>query len=214
MSGEQKYKENDALSQSFETTNRAEVLFFTNRQQCYKARLHEFDDTKASVLGDYLPSRLSMDEGENVVFMCLAGDYSGSLVFFFENGKAARVELSAYKTVSNRRKLTGAYSDKTPLVRAVLLEAETELVLYASCGRVLIMNTAAITPKTTRSSQGVAVMAVKAKHKLTRVETLEASGIVNPARYRTKNLPAAGAMLRPEDVGQTQMRLDGDSFGV
>lgn len=114
MSGEQKFKEGDSLLQQMETSNNAEVMFFTDRCQVYKTRVSEFGDGKASALGDYLPGRLAMDEGERVIFMVLPGDYSGCLLFFYENGKAARVELSAYATVSNRRKLTGAYSDKSP----------------------------------------------------------------------------------------------------
>lgn len=208
MSGEHKYKENDELSQTFEAGNKAELLIFTNKCQCYKARLYEFDDSKASALGDYLPAKLNMDEGENAVFMCLPGAYAGSMLFLFENGKAARVELSCYQTVSNRRRLTGAYSDKSPLAAAVHLETDAELALYSSDTRVLIMSTAALSPKTTRSAQGVSVMSVKAKHKLIKVVPLESTGILNPARYRTRNLPAAGALLRPEDVGQTQLGLE------
>ncbi len=208
MSGEHKYKENDAISQTFEASNKAELLIFTNKCQCYKARLYEFDDSKASALGDYLPSKLNMDEGENAVFMCLPGTYAGSVLFLFENGKAARIELSCYQTVSNRRRLTGAYSDKSPLVAAIHLEGDTELALYSSDTRVLILSTAALAPKSTRSAQGVSVMSVKAKHKLVKAVSFAVSGILNPSRYRTRNLPAAGALLRPEDVGQTQLGLE------
>lgn len=150
----QKYKEEDGLRQSFETTNRAEVMFFTNKQQVYKCRLSDFDDTKASALGDYLPSKLAMDPEESVAAMVLPGDYTGALLFFFENGKAARVELSSYATTSNRRKLTGAYSDKSPLTALLHLKEDRELALYSSEPRALILNTALLAPKSTRTTQG------------------------------------------------------------
>ena len=164
MADVQKYKEEDGPSQSFETTNRAEVMFFTNRQQVYKCRLSEFDDSKASVLGDYLPSKLGMEAEESVVSMVLPGDYSGALLFFFANGKAARVDLSAYATTSNRRKLTGAYSDKSPLAALLHLREDRELVLYSTEPRALIFNTALLSPKSTRTTQGVQVMTLKPKY--------------------------------------------------
>ena len=155
MAAEQKYKDGDGLSQTFETTNSAEIMFFTDRCQVYKTRLSEFDDTKASALGDYLPAKLSMDAGENVVYAVLPGpDYAGALLFFFENGKAARVDLTAYQTTSNRRKLTGAYSDKAPLACIRRLDADGELAVYSSERRCLIFHTALLAPKTTRTTQG------------------------------------------------------------
>ena len=205
MADTQKYKENDGPSQSFEATNRAEVMFFTNRQQVYKCRLSDFDDTKASALGDYLPTKLSMDPEESVVSMVLPGDYSGWIFFFFANGKAARVELKSYATTSNRRKLTGAYSDKSPLVALVHLTEETELVLTSTERRSLVVNTALLSPKTTRSTQGVQVMTLKPKYQLSEVCSLEQSGITNLSRYRCRSLPGAGALLKEEDGGQ--MRL-------
>ena len=205
MADVQKYKEEDGPRQSFETTNRAEVMFFTSRQQVYKCRLSDFDDTKASVLGDYLPSRLGMDGEESVVAMVLPGDYTGALLFFFENGKAARVELSAYATTSNRRKLTGAYSDKSPLVSLLHIREDGELALYSSDQRALVFSTALLSPKSTRTTQGVQVMSIRAKHRLTEVLPLEKTSITNPARYRCRTIPAAGALLREED-GE-QMRL-------
>ena len=207
MSGEQKFKEGDALRQSFETTNAAELLFFTDRQQVYKTRASEFGETKASALGDYLPARLGMDEGENVVYLALAGDYSGFMLFLFENGKAAKVPLSAYATTSNRRRLTGAYSDKAPLTAMLALREDTELALYTSEPRCLLMHTASLTPKTTRSTQGVAVMTIKPKYRLERVAPAAETGITNPARYRTRTLPAAGALLKAEDSDEKQMEL-------
>ena len=207
MSGEQKFKEGDGLRQSFETTNAAELLFFTDRQQVYKTRASEFGETKASALGEYLPARLGMDEGENVIYLALAGDYSGFMLFVFENGKAAKVPLSAYATTSNRRRLTGAYSDKAPLTAMLALREDTELALYTSEPRCLLMHTASLTPKTTRSTQGVAVMTIKPKYRLERAVPAAETGITNPARYRTRTLPAAGALLKAEDSDEKQMEL-------
>ena len=205
MADTQKFKEEDGLRQSFETTNRAEVMFFTNKQQVYKCRLSDFDDTKASVLGDYLPSKLGMDQDETVVGMVLPGDYSGALLFFFENGKAARVELSAYATTSNRRKLTGAYSDKSPLAAMLHLKEDRELALYSTEPRALIFNTALLAPKSTRTTQGVQVMTLKPKYHLSEVKHLEDTAITNLPRYRCRTIPAAGALLKEEDGDQ--MRL-------
>ena len=205
MADTQKFKEEDGLRQSFETTNRAEVMFFTNKQQVYKCRLSDFDDTKASVLGDYLPSKLGMDQDETVVGMILPGDYSGALLFFFENGKAARVELSAYATTSNRRKLTGAYSDKSPLAAMLHLKEDRELALYSTEPRALIFNTALLAPKSTRTTQGVQVMTLKPKYHLSEVKHLEDTAITNLPRYRCRTIPAAGALLKEEDGDQ--MRL-------
>ncbi len=207
MSGEQKFKEGDGLSQSAETTNRAEVMFFTDKCQVYKSRLSEFDDSKASLLGDYLPSKLSMDEGESVRFMVLPGDYSAHMLFFFENGKVARVELSAYQTTSNRRRLTGAYSDKSPVVQFMVLTEDRELALYSTEPRALIINTALLAPKTTRTTQGVNVLTMKAKYRLDRACPSEETGITNMARYRGRNIPAAGALLKEEDSDEKQMQL-------
>ena len=207
MSGEQKYKEGDGPRQSFETTSAAEIMFFTDKCQVYKTRLTEFDDTKASVLGDYLPAKLGMDAGENVVYAVLPGDYSGALLFFFENGKAARVDLAAYKTTSNRRKLTGAYSDKSPLAAILRLDGDRELAVYSTEPRCLIFHTALLAPKTTRSTQGVAVMTMKPKYHLDTVRPLEETSIVSQSRYRVRAVPAAGALLRQEDSEERQIDL-------
>ena len=205
MADTQKYKEEDSLRQTFETTNKAEVMFFTNRQQVYKCRLSDFADTKASALGDYLPTKLGMDAEESVIFMVLPGDYSGTLFFFFENGKAARVELGSYATTSNRRKLTGAYSDKSPLVTMLHLKEERELVLYSNEVRALVFNTALLAPKSTRTTIGVQLMTLKTKYRLSEVLTLEESSITNLARYRCRAIPAAGAVLKEEDSEQMQL---------
>lgn len=207
MSSDQKYKEGDGPSQYFESTNAAELLFFTNCQQVYKAKVCDFDDTKASVLGDYLPSKLGMDEGERVVYMCLPGDGRGSLIFFFENGKAARIELAAYDTKSNRKKLTGAYSDKSPLVKVMHILDDVQLAVYSSEGRALVFNTAQLAPKSTRTAQGVAVLTLKTKYKLADVRELEGSPITNVSRYRVRTIPAAGALLKDEDKEEKQTTL-------
>ena len=207
MNAEQKYKEGDALAQSFETSNAAEVMFFTDKCQVYKTRLSDFDDTKASALGDYLPAKLGMDEGESVVYMVLPGDYRGWMLFFFENGKAARVELSAYRTTSNRRKLTGAYSDKSPLRTALCLREDCELAVYSTEPRVLVFSTALLGSKTTRATQGVAVLTLKKKFTLDYACPAEATGIANLARYRARSLPAVGALLKAEDSDEKQISL-------
>ena len=207
MASDQKYKEGDGPFLYWEGNNRDELLVFTDRQQCYKTRLSEFDDSKASVLGDYLPTKLGMDGEERVLWACIPGDYSGQLLFCFENGKTARVELSAYQTQTRRKKLTGAYSDKSPLVTAFLLREELELALYSSDGRCMVFHTAVLAPKTTRTTQGVNVMALKPKRTVTQVLPLAETAIVNTARYRARSLPVAGAILREEDRGEKQLSL-------
>ena len=207
MSGEQKYKEGDALRTSFETTNRAELLFLTDHQQMYKARVSDFEDGKASQLGIYLPTKLQMDEGESILAMLLPGEYTKHLLLIFENGKAARIEMSAYETKTNRRKLVNACSDKSPVAAVFHLQEETDIVCYSDDGRALIFNTAQLQPKTSRTTQGVNVMSLKPKRALVKAETLEQSAIANPARYRVRSLPGAGALLKPEDTGAQQMSL-------
>ena len=208
MSGEQKFKEGDSLSFSKETTNRAEFLVFTDRYQCYKSRLSDFDDGKASQLGDYLPQKLGFEAGENLVALVFCGDYKGFILFFFENGKAAKVPLSAYETKTNRKKLTGAYSDKSPLIKAVALDADEQMVVYSTDGRAAIFSTAQLLPKTTRNTQGVAVMTLKKKATLRDAVLLTQSGIVNESRYRTKTIPSAGALLKEEDSAEKQQTFE------
>ena len=208
MSGEQKFKEGDALQFSVETTNRAELLVFTDQFQCYKTRLSDFEDGKASLLGDYLPQKLGMDPGEQVRYVIQAGDYKGFVLFFFENGKAAKVPLSAYETKTNRRKLTGAYCDKSPLVAAMAFSADEQIVLYSSDDRAMIISTALLLSKTTRNTQGVAVMGLNKKAVLKRVVTLEGSGIVNQSRYRCKNLPSKGSLIKEEDSPEKQISFE------
>ena len=207
MSGEQKFKEDDALSVSVESSNAAELMFFTDRAQVYKTRASDFADGKASLLGDYLPSKLGMDEGESVMGMVLPGDYSGYMLFFFENGKAAKVELSAYKTMSNRRRLTGAYSDKSPLKALLHLREDREIAVYSTEPRVLIVNTALLGVNTTRTTQGVALLTLKKKYVLDTVRFPEETGITDLARYRGRSIPATGALLKTEDSDDKQLSL-------
>ncbi len=207
MSGEHKLKDGDIITQAIETTNKAELLFFTDQQNCYKAKLHEFADTKASVLGDYLPAKLGMENGENVVYMAIAGDYSGYMLYFFENGKAAKIQFSAYKTVNNRKRLINAYSDKIPLAAALYIPEDTDIVLTSTNNKVLVVNTALIAAKTTKSSIGVNVMTQKGRHKLYKVELLSATKLQSISYYRTKNIPAVGHLLRDQDSGQEQLDL-------
>ena len=208
MGGEQKFKEGDSLRQSFETVSNAEIMFFTDQCHVYKTRLNEFDDGKASVLGDYLPRKLSMDPGENVLYAVLPGDYGGSMLFFYENGKAARVPIASYQTTSNRKRLTGAYSDKSPLVSLFRLDGETEIAATSAEGRCVVFQSAQIPPKASRTTQGVAVLKLKANGKLSDARPLSETAIANAGRYRGKTLPAVGALLRQEDTEERQTELD------
>ena len=207
MASDQKYKEGDGPYLQWEANNRDELLVFTDRQQCYKTRLCDFDDTKASLLGDYLPTKLGMDPEEKALWACIPGDYSAQILFFFENGKAARVALSAYQTQTRRRKLTGAYSDKSPLVSAFLVMEDFEAAVISTEGRCLILHTALLNPKTTRTTQGVNVMTLKPRYRVERALPLADTAIVNAPRYRARSLPAAGALLREEDRGEKQLSL-------
>ena len=208
MSGEQKFKEGDSLAFSRETTNKAELLVFTDHFQCYKTRLSDFEDGKASQLGDYLPQKLGMDAGENVLYVILPGDYKGFVLFFFENGKVAKVPLSAYETKTNRRRLTGAFSDKSPLKAAIALETDAQVVMYSTDGRAAIISSAQLLPKASRNTIGVSAMSLKKKALLDRAVLLEGSGIVNASRYRCKTIPTAGAILKEEDSLEKQISFD------
>lgn len=207
MASDQKYKDGDGPFLQWEANNRDELLVFTDRQQCYKTRLSDFDDAKASVLGDYLPTKLAMDQEERPLWACIPGDYSGNLLFFFDNGKVARVELSAYQTQTRRKKLTGAYSDKAPLVTAFLVREDFEAAVYTTEGRCMVFHTSALNPKTTRTTQGVNIMTLKPKYRVEKVLPLEQTTIVNLSRYRARSLPVNGALLKEEDRGETQLSL-------
>ena len=207
MSGEQKYKEGDGPAVSFESSNRRELLIVTDRQQIYKLRLCDMEDGKASTLGTYLPTKLGMDEGESVLTMIDPGDYRKDILYVFENGKAARIAMSAYETKTNRRKLIGAYSDKSPLRAILVLDQEKDIACYASDGRCLIFHSSLLQTKTSRASQGVNVMSLKPRKLLLRAEPLAATPIQNVSRYRVRNVPGAGALLKPEDKGEEQLSL-------
>lgn len=207
MGGEQKYKESDGPFINFESQNRNDLLIFTDKQQVYKVRVRDFEDTKASVLGVYLPSVLQMEEGENIRYLLDPLDYTGHILFFFENGKAARIELAAYATKTNRKKLTGAYSASSPLVSVISLKDETEIAVYSSEGRALILSTALLAPKTTRTTIGVAVMTLKRNHRINQAVPVSETSIKNLPRYRVRNIPAAGALLKEEDVEEQQLEL-------
>ena len=207
MSGEQKLKDGDEIIQELEFTNNCDLLFFTDKCQVYKAKADDFAQTKASVLGDYVAAKLGFDEGENAVKMVVTKDYKGMLLFAFENGKAAKVELSAYKTTSNRRRLTGAYSDKSPLKALLHLKEDREIAVYSTEPRVLIVNTALLGVKTTRTTQGVALLTLKKKYVLDTVRFPEETGITDLARYRGRSIPATGALLKTEDSDDKQLSL-------
>ena len=207
MSGEQKYKDGDAALTQFEATNRGEILVFTDKQQVYKARLSDFEDTKASQLGSFLASKLGMESGESFKAVLYAGDYSGEALLCFANGKLARIPLAVYETKTNRKKLVNAYSDKSPLVKVVPLGEDAEYAAFSSEGRALIFNTALLSPKASRSTQGVGVMTLKPRYALEDVKPLAETGIKNLARYRVRSLPAAGALLKDEDRGEEQLSI-------
>ncbi len=202
MSGEQKLKDGDSVVQTLEATNNTDLLFFTDRCQVYKAKAADFDDTKASVLGDFVPTHLHMDPGESAIYMAVTTDYKGYMLFFFENGKLAKVDLSAYETKTNRKKLIKAYCDKFPLAAIRQISEDCELVVQSTAGRILLLNTGAVSPKTTKDTQGVAVMTLKKGHRLSSVRDYKEGEFVKPARYRTRSLPAAGALLSAEDAGE------------
>ncbi|MEG0804224.1 MAG: DNA gyrase C-terminal beta-propeller domain-containing protein, partial [Pygmaiobacter sp.] len=202
MSGEQKLKEGDVLRCQIETKNNANLLFFTNKAQVYKCRVGEFDDTKASVLGDYIPARLGMEEGEAPLYMALTEDFKGHMLFFFDNGKVAKVPLTSYATKQNRKKLMAAYSDKAPLVHLEQITEETELAVSTTAGRLLLVHTTQIAEKATRSTIGVAIVTLKknvAIESVRHADTLELSDV---HRYRVRTLPATGALLRAEDIAE------------
>lgn len=203
MSGEQKVKEGDAVSRSVECSNKDELLVFTSKHQVYKAKLDDFPDTKASVLGEYLPGKLEMEEGETALYTAVISKYQGYMIFVFENGKLAKVDLSAYETKTNRKKLINAFSDKSPLAAAVYLEEDADIVITSQAGRNLLINTAVILPKTTKSTQGIQAMTLKKKSdKVISLHLYKEGEFEKEWRFRPKNLPAAGALLSAADVGE------------
>lgn len=202
MSGEQKLKENDEIVETVEAANNTELLFFTDKCRVYKAKAADFDDSKASVLGDYVASKLEMEPDENAVYMAVTTDYKGFMLFFFENGKLAKIDLSAYETKTNRKKLIKAYCEKFPVVNMFCVTEDKEYVMKSTSGRILLLNTGAIAVKTTKDSMGVSVMTLKKGHRVSSVKEYTDGEFVKPARYRTRTLPAAGATLSADDVGE------------
>lgn len=202
MSGEQKLKENDEIIETVEAANNTELLFFTDKCRVYKAKAADFDDSKASVLGDYVASKLEMEPDENAVYMAVTTDYKGFMLFFFENGKLAKIDLSAYETKTNRKKLIKAYCEKFPVVNMFCVTEDKEYVMKSTSGRILLLNTGAIAVKTTKDSMGVSVMTLKKGHRVSSVKEYADGEFVKPARYRTRTLPAAGATLSADDVGE------------
>ena len=205
MSGEQKLKEGDQIAQEMDAQNGDELLFFSDKCQVYKAKAWEFEDTKASVLGDYIPAKLQMEEGENALYLVDAKDFSGFVLFVFENGKAAKVELSAYQTKTNRKKLLNAYSDKSPLAAVLYLPEDREVMLTASSGRMLLFHTGVIAPKATKNTQGVQAMNLKKGQRVIGAKFFQEGMVQNPNRYK-KNLPALGALPEAGDAGE-QLKL-------
>lgn len=202
MSGEQKLKENDEIIETVEAANNTELLFFTDKCRVYKAKAADFDDSKASVLGDYVASKLEMEPDENAVYMAVTTDYKGFMLFFFENGKLAKIDLSAYETKTNRKKLIKAYCEKFQVVNMFCVTEDKEYVMKSTSGRILLLNTGAIAVKTTKDSMGVSVMTLKKGHRVSSVKEYTDGEFVKPARYRTRTLPAAGATLSADDVGE------------
>ena len=202
MSGEQKLKEGDEIVQTVEASNNTDLLFFTDKCQVYKAKAADFSDTKASVLGEFVASALQMDKDEAAVYMAVTTDYKGYMLFFFENGKVAKVDMSAYETKTNRKKLIKAYCDKFPIVAIRHIKEDCEIVMKSSSGRILLLNTGAVSPKTTKDTQGVGVMTQRKNHRLESVTDFSEYMFQKPARYRTRTLPAAGSTLSAEDMGE------------
>lgn len=202
MSGEQKLKEGDEIVQTVEASNNTDLLFFTDKCQVYKAKAADFSDTKASVLGEFVASALQMDKDESAVYMAVTTDYKGYMLFFFENGKVAKVDMSAYETKTNRKKLIKAYCDKFPIVAIRHIKEDCEIVMKSSSGRILLLNTGAVSPKTTKDTQGVGVMTQRKNHRLESVTDFSEEMFQKPSRYRTRTLPAAGSTLSAEDMGE------------
>ncbi len=207
MGGEQKLKDGDELVSIVNSKNSAELLFFTDKCQVYKAKASDFDDTKASALGDFVPSKLEFEKDEKPIYMAVTSDYKGYMLFVFENGKVAKVTMSGYATKTNRKKLIKAYSDKAPIVCAMYIEEDTEIVLSSTAGRHLLVNTGAISPKAAKDTAGVNVLTLKKYHKVQGARLYKDGEFIKPHRYRTKTLPAAGATLSAEDTAE-QLTLE------
>jgi len=201
MGGEHKLKEGDSVTQQIETTNSTELLFFSDKSQVYKSKASDFADTKASVMGDFIPAKVQMDEGENAVYMAVTKDYAGYMLFFFENGKVAKVDMSAYMTKTNRKKLINAYSDKSPLVAAIYIREDQDVLMTSSSGRMLLFNSGLVSSKTSKNTQGVAAMNLKKGQRVISAVAYKDGDLNNPSRYR-KKLPALGALPTAEDSAE------------
>ena len=207
MGNVHKLKDGDEIVFGEEVSNADELLFFTNKCQVYKSRVAEFDECKASAFGDFVATKLEMDEGETAIYMAVVKEYKGYIMFFFENGKVAKVDIASYETKTNRKKLIKAYSDKSPICAIKYIRQDEEFVLSTSAGRYLLFNSGSVSSKTTKDTQGVAVMTLKKGHRLALVENYTEGKFVKPARYRTKTIPSAGAVLSAEDQGE-QLKLE------
>ncbi|MDE5946240.1 MAG: hypothetical protein K2G63_02870 [Oscillospiraceae bacterium] len=207
MSSEHKLKDGDFITQTFETNNKSEIIFFTDKYQAYKFKISAFDCTKASVLGEYIPAKLGFDENENIVSSVITSDYSGFVMFFYENGKALKVPLKSYETKTNRKKLANAYSNKSPLVKILFLEEDTDILIRTSGNRAVLLNTSLVSLKTTRDSAGIQVITPKAKYVLSSAETVNTENNDNLEKYRINNIPAVG-LLAKTLAGQNQLSFE------
>ena len=208
MSNEQKLKTDDKIIQTIETNNKSELMFFTNMQQVYKAKVSDFSDSKASTLGEYVPAKLQMDENENIIYMLVLENYNGDILFFFENGKVSRVSLDSYETKTNRKKLVNAYSDKSKVVFIDKIENDQDYLLTSTANRLLIMNTSFLQTKSTKNTQGVAVMTLKKSNMVAKVEKYEDNSLSKQSRYKPKNLPASGATFLGQEIQNEQLTFN------
>lgn len=200
---EHKLKEGDEIFQTIESTNVSELLFFTDKSTVYKMKTYDLPDAKVSAMGEYLPGLLGLEPDERVIYTVVTSDYAGMMLFAFENGKMAKVELSNYMTKTNRKKLIGAYSDKSPVCTIMKLDADRTLAAFADNNKVLVLESGNIPLKSTKSTQGVQVMKLTRKGaKMVRVVPAEESGLSDIKHYQTKNIPAAGCFLRKDDSPQ------------
>lgn len=207
MNSEQKLKDGDEILQSIEANNTFDLLFFTDKHQVYKAKVVDFQDIKASVLGEFIPAKLGMEPDESILYMVATGDYSGNVLFFFENGKVAQITLDAYKTKTNRKKLINAFSDKSKVVAIEYLNEEKDFLITSSSGRMLILNTSMLQVKSTKTTLGVSVMSLRKGHRVIKVAEVNSQELANERRYRPKNLPAAGSLPSSDDMQAEQLVL-------
>ena len=201
MGKEQKIKDDDKITVALESSNAKDLLFFSDKAQVYKSRVSDFEDTKASLLGDYIPGKLQFDDNENALFMAVTSDYAGYMIFVFENGKIAKVDMAAYETKTNRKKLLAAYSDKAPLVAAVAITEDCEILIKSSSGRILLVHTGVVASKTTKNTIGVAAITLKKGQRVISAVQYSEEMLLKPHRHRARNLPAAGSLPAEEEAG-------------